>query len=146
MQNLTLPRTFLYLSLALYVVRLPFDTFCVPTGCNNWPSWATLLFGWLLADGGGSNSTWWANPLLFLGWLVMLKPNWRFNPGKIVAALAGYAALALTVSFYFAETVIANEGGIAQPITGYGFGYYAWVASAAAFAIAGTLNLFVRSE
>lgn len=145
MQDLTLPRAFLYLSLALYVVCLPFNTFCVPTGCDNWPSWATLLFGWILAGDGGANSTWLANPLLFLGWAVMLKPHWRFNPGRIVGALSGYAALALTIAFYYAETVVSNEGGIAQPITGYGFGYYAWVASAAAFAVAGTLNIFVKS-
>ena len=145
MRDMPLSRIFLLLSLALYVACLPFDTFCVPTGCDNWPSWATLLFGWLMTDAGSANSTWFANPLLFVGWLGMLKPFRRYNPGKIIAALAGYAALALTVSFYFAETVVSNEGGIAQPITGYGLGYWLWVASAAAFAIAATLNFFIRS-
>ena len=147
MPDLSLSEKLLGLSLALYIVCLPFNTFCVPTGCSDWPAWATLLFGWMLAGSGGANATWLANPLLFLGWAGMIRPDWRyFSVPRIIPALLAYAALALAVSFYFAKTVISNEAGLARPVTGYETGYWVWIASMVCFALCATVHLFERAH
>ena len=59
---------------------------------------------------------------------------------RIPALILSLAALALAGSFMFETTVITNEAGMANPITGLREGYWLWLASmgfgvvAAAFA------------
>ncbi len=147
MPDLTLSEKLLGLSIVIYIVCLPFEAFCIPSGCDDWPAWGTLLFGWMLAGSGGANSTWLANPLLFLGWAGIIRPDWRyFRVPRIIPALLAYGALAVAVSFYFDETVITNEAGFARPITGVVTGYWIWIASMVCFAIAATIHLFERGK
>jgi hypothetical protein len=116
----------LFLSVAVYIAALLQDeVFCVSGNCGDWPGYAILLFGVLAVGGNLANMAWLANPLLLATWLT----TWfgRRTPSVIV----GLAALVLAASFLFAGTVVSNEAGIANPITGLRLGYWLWLASAA---------------
>jgi hypothetical protein len=122
----------LILSVALYLLCLPFDTFCVSGQCSRWPGWGVLLFGPLGLLVSVTNWTWLANPFLFGAWLGLAIG------GKLPSVTSGVAALALSltalviaVSFLFQRQIMTNEGGILFPITGYRIGYWIWLSSIA---------------
>jgi hypothetical protein len=114
----------LIISVLLYVVCLPFDAFCVSHQCSNWPAWGILIFGPLgLPSGAVANWTWLANPALFSAWIF------QFVGERLVAAILGFIACAIAVSFLFLRDVVTNEGGVPFPITGYRVGYWIWLSS-----------------
>ncbi len=121
-------RVALVLSVILFAASLRQDAFCVSGICSDWQGWSILLFGAL------GHTSWFANPLLGVSWIATLLAR------RIPALILSLAALALAGSFMFETTVITNEAGMANPITGLREGYWLWLASmgfgvvAAAFA------------
>lgn len=116
------------LSVILFAASLRQDAFCVSGICSDWQGWSILLYGAL------GHTSWFANPLLGVSWIATLLAR------RIPALILSLAALALAGSFMFETTVITNEAGMANPITGLREGYWLWLASmgfgvvAAAFA------------
>ncbi|MFN4017290.1 MAG: hypothetical protein ACK4JB_18260 [Reyranella sp.] len=121
-------RVALLLSTILFAASLTQDAFCVSGICSDWPGWSILLFGAL------GHTSWFANPLLAASWIAALFAR------RLPALVLSLAALGLAGSFLFETSVITNEAGMANPVTGLREGYWLWLASmgfgvvAAAFA------------
>ncbi len=113
-------RVALVLSVFLFAASLTQDAFCVSGICSDWPGWSILLFGVL-----SSQASWFANPLLLAAWIAALFAR------RVPALILSVAALALGASFMFETTVITNEAGMANPVTGLREGYWLWLASMA---------------
>lgn len=120
-------RIALMLSVILFAASLTQDAFCVSGICSDWPGWSILLFGVL------GHTSWFANPLLLASWVAALFAR------RVPALLLALAALALAGSFMFETTVITNEAGMANPVTGLREGYWLWLASMAMGALAAFL-------
>jgi hypothetical protein len=129
-------RCALAVALALYVASMFLPTFCRQAGaCNDSPGYSALLIGWfevfLAKDVGPFVAlAWLANPL-FIAAAVMLALQ-KYRP----AALCSLLALLLGALFQFGTNVVANEGGVANTIVGYGSGYWIWLSSTAVLCIA----------
>jgi hypothetical protein len=120
---MTPARTLMLIAMVVYAACLPFDAICIDGNCSSWPAWSLAAFGILgvlLSDPG---IAWFANPILAFTWLSIFL-NWRW-----LAIAAGLGATALALSFLGHQTIIANEGGLVQKITGVRLGYWLWVAS-----------------
>lgn len=126
-------------SIGLFAGCLPLDSFCFEGVCHGWPGWGVLgfgLFGILSAPAG---IAWFANPLLVITWLFL------FFELTTPALLSAAAALALSASFLWFDHVGVSEGGNVSRITGYGLGYWLWLASAGcAFGAALIVRLLPR--
>lgn len=118
-------RVALMLSVILFAASLTQDAFCVSGICSDWPGWSILVFGAL-----SGQASWFANPLLLAAWVAALFA--RRMPALILSA----AALALGASFMFETSVITNEAGMSNPVTGLREGYALWLASMAMSAVA----------
>lgn len=118
-------RVALVLSVILFAASLTQDAFCVSGICSDWPGWSILLFGAL-----SGQASWFANPLLLAAWIAALFAR------RVPALILSGAALALGVSFMFETTVITNEAGMANPVTGLREGYALWLASMVAATVA----------
>ena len=112
-----LARVALMLSVILFAASLTQDAFCVSGICSDWQGWSILLFGAL------GHTSWFANPLLGFSWIATLFAR------RVPALILALAALALAVSFMFETSVITNEAGMANPVTGLREGYFLWLAS-----------------
>jgi hypothetical protein len=100
-------------------------------------SWGLLLIGWMGVYFGVF--AWLANPLLLLSWMLFLRR-------KFGAAFVGSAAaLLFALSFLLHSTIVASEAPTYEPVTGYGLGYWLWLASMLIMA-AGTLHLHLASR
>ena len=113
-------RVALVLSVFMFAASLTQDAFCVSGICSDWPGWSILLFGVL-----SSQASWFANPLLLAAWIAALFAR------RVPALILSVAALALGASFMFETTVITNEAGMANPVTGLREGYWLWLGSMA---------------
>lgn len=125
-------RVALVLSVILFAASLTQDAFCVSGICSDWPGWSILLFGAL-----SGQASWFANPLLLAAWIA------AFFARRMPALILSGAALALGASFMFETTVITNEAGMSNPVTGLRAGYALWLAS---MAIATVAAFFARSK
>lgn len=117
-------RVALLLSVILFAASLTQDAFCVSGICSDWPGWSILLFGAL------GHTSWFANPLLAASWIAALFAR------RLPALILSLAALGLAGSFLFETSVITNEAGMANPVTGLREGYWLWLASMAMAVIA----------
>ena len=100
-------------------------------------SWLLLLIGWMGLYVGVF--AWLANPLLVLSWMLCLR-------GKHGAALiVSTAAVLFALSFLLHSTIVADEAPTYKAVTGYGVGYWLWLASMLIMA-AGTLGLYLASR
>ena len=110
----------------VYVAALVQDeVFCVAGKCDDWPGYAVLLFGVLAVSDEPGNVAWVANPLAFVAWIAILIGR------RLPALLLSAAALGAAASFMLAKTVVSNEAGIANPVTGLRLGYWLWLSSLA---------------
>jgi hypothetical protein len=82
------------------------------------------LIGWVLIFEGVF--AWLANPCLLVSWISMIV-----RPIPYEGIVGSVLALALTLSFLLQKQVTTNSAGDVSKITGYGAGYWLWVASAA---------------
>lgn len=105
------------LSVILFAASLRQDAFCVSGICSDWQGWSILLFGAL------GHTSWFANPLLLASWIAALFAR------RLPALVLSLAALGLAGSFMFETSVITNEAGMANPVTGLREGYWLWLAS-----------------
>ncbi len=114
-----LTRVALVFSVILFAASLTQDAFCVSGICSDWPGWSILLFGAL------GHTSWFANPLLCASWIASLFSR------RVPALILALAALALAGSFLFETSVVTNEAGMSNPVTGLREGYWLWLASMA---------------
>jgi len=80
-----------------------------------------LLFDWL-SIGDGAGFTWFANPLIFLSW-ILLRRRTR------VSLWLSIGAMLLSISFMFIDEVVTGESGSLEKILSRGAGYYFWLGS-----------------
>lgn len=111
-------------SIALFVVCLPFDAICVNGSCSGWPAWSLLLFGVLNVDESLGNWSWWANPILFVGWMWATTPDNR--PRRIRLSIS-IAALIFALLPLISGTAGVSEAGGVSVIEGYRIGYWLWL-------------------
>lgn len=133
------PKALLAASLVLYAICLANDGYYID-GANPraWSAaWGLLLLGWLAV--GTGVLAWLANPVLFLGWGFF-----HFKRFKSAAACAA-TALLLMISFLLADKIISSENGDYSTVTGYGLGYWLWLASSVAF-LAGSIMAVMRAR
>lgn len=105
------------LSVTLFVISLTQDGFY--TGAHNpWPGWNILLTGWLELMYLKVN--WFANPVLLLAYFFMLIKQYG------LAAIASLTSVIFAASFLARKTIVMDT---ISHITGYGIGYWLWLAS-----------------
>ena len=97
------------------------------------PAWVLLLLGWVGLFHGVF--AWFANPLLALGWAFSFSGKYR--EGSWISG----AAILFILSFLLHSTVISSEAPTYSKITGYGLGYWVWIASATALFLSNILAL-----
>jgi hypothetical protein len=120
----TSSRYMFWLSVALYLACLTQDGYFIAG--NNPRAWSPaiglLLVGWL----GLSQAvfSWLANPFMILAWFSY----WKLKPGRALTCSA--IAFLFMVRFLFEKRVLSDENGRTSAITGYGLGYWLWIASA----------------
>ncbi|MEJ5103000.1 MULTISPECIES: hypothetical protein [Chryseobacterium] len=125
----------LLICLALYIASLPFTA--VYAKGHEMSGLACALLGWAEMEGGGI--AWMANPLLFIGAFFLL-----LKQVKIAAALS-LIAFGLTFCYLSVGEITVNEAGHQFPITGYGPGYFLWIASCFTL-LSGCIILIVTSK
>jgi hypothetical protein len=128
-------RHIFWLSMALFAACLTQDGYYI-AGNNPraWsPAYGLLFLGWL----GLSQPVfeWIANPLMILAWFLFRKskPGWALS----------FSALAFLfmAAFLLEKRIISDENGRTSAVTGYGLGFWLWLASAAVMAAAAGLAL-----
>jgi hypothetical protein len=118
---------YLWLSLGLFILCLCFSAYDVgfPSGeRSDGRGFHLLLVGWMGVLAG--IPAWLANPVLVLAWYVALR---RMHQLSFILSLV---ALVLMLSFLAVSEVEGSASGQPSPVTGYGVGYWLWVASALA--------------
>ena len=96
-----------------------------------------FLLGWMNITAAGIS--WLANPALIISYIKHAK-------GKLKHALYfAIAALVFSLSFLLFNEIIVNESGSKSLITGYGPGYWFWLASIIAD-LAGIVIALVREK
>jgi hypothetical protein len=125
-------------SVALFLLALTQDGYYIE-GSNPraWaPAWGLLLIGWLGLFYGVF--AWVANPLMAAGWLLCgLK---KYRAGGALAAMA----MLFMLSFLLHSTVISSEAPTYSRISGYGPGYWLWIASAATLLLANAAAMILQ--
>jgi hypothetical protein len=114
-------------SAVLFVASLFGNAYCIDEAGNVrvWmPSYLLLLIGWLGPAVGVF--AWLANPALVIAWIAMVA-----GASSEEAICPAMAALLLALSFLLHRTITVNEAGHFDRITGYGWGYWLWLGSAA---------------
>ncbi|WP_347216165.1 hypothetical protein [Chryseobacterium sp.] len=109
----------LLISLILYIASLPFTA--VYAKGHEMSGLACALLGWAEMDGGGI--AWLANPLLFIGAFFLLLKQIK------ISVVLSLIAFGLTFCYLSVGEITVNEAGHKFPITGYGPGYFLWIAS-----------------
>lgn len=109
----------LLICLILYLASLPFTA--VYAKDHEMSGLACALLGWAEMEGGGI--AWMANPLLFIGAFFLLLKQIK------ISAILGLIAFGLTFCYLSVGEITVNEAGHKFPITGYGPGYFLWIAS-----------------
>ncbi|WP_156778000.1 hypothetical protein [Chlorobium ferrooxidans] len=118
----SIPFIFFVCSVFLYSVSLSQDSIYLEGGQQNTSGLFLLLFGWIGLLIG--YYAWIANPLLLVSWLSFL-----FNSYSI-GSMASIGSVVFMFSFLMINTMPSIETSIKYQITGYGPGYWLWVASA----------------
>lgn len=96
---------------------------------ETWTGATFLTCGWAAPLMGSVVCGWYANPALFLGWLLLALR--RYGAGVVTLAIAAVLALS-SVSLFGAE-VWQNEGGVNNlRLHSFALGFYLWLASVVA--------------
>ncbi|MDM1557171.1 hypothetical protein PYS58_18065 [Chryseobacterium indologenes] len=125
----------LLICLILYLASLPFTA--VYAKGHEMSGLACALLGWAEMDGGGI--AWMANPFLFIGAFFLLLKQIK------ISAILSLIAFGLTFCYLSVSEITVNEAGHKFPITGYGPGYFLWIASCFSL-LAGSIILMKTSE
>ncbi|WP_176042717.1 hypothetical protein [Burkholderia stabilis] len=126
-------RALLAASLLLYLVAMftaPFRTGAPQP--HPWADgWQVLLTGWMGVFAG--IYAWLANPLVLAAWLLTVK---RHRTQAVVLAVL---ALLVGASFLTQHRILVNEAGDVEPVHLDAIGYWCWLASFGAAAVAAAL-------
>jgi len=119
----------LLLSVATYLACLPLIAFSVYNG--PWHSWKVLAYGWFgILIGHPAHFLWLANPALVTAWILMaISLSEGSKTTKVIAISTSSIALVLAASFLLPATIMANEGGVPEPIRSREAGYWFWLTS-----------------
>jgi hypothetical protein len=145
------------LSVTAYIACLPLVAFSlVPGPSGGWTSWHVLIYGWIGLVAASQNAPhliWLANPVLLVGWVLVLAAltdgSSRGIDGSsrgIVVAAVWASGFALAIAAFSLRPIgiVDNEGGVAVPIVSRGAGYWLWLLSMVC-AFASAILLPVRS-
>lgn len=113
-------------SIILFVASLTQDGYYIAAdNPRAWaPSFGLLLIGWIGVLQG--IPAWLANPMLAAAWASIY---FRSKGLVKLGLVCGVASLCFSLSFLKVDEIIANEAGGTSRITGYGPGYWLWIAS-----------------
>jgi len=120
-------------SIGIYSVSLSQDSIYLEGGQQNTSGLFLLLFGWFGLLIG--YYAWIANPLLLISWFAFLFKKYQ------IGSLMSIGSVAFVFSFLMINTMPSIETSIKYQITGYGPGYWLWVASAACSVAANLIAL-----
>jgi hypothetical protein len=117
-----IPKAVVILAIAIYVGSLTQRAFYVdnPHVWND-PAIFPLVIGWLGIFQGVV--AWYANPLLFVAWVLFFIGMRRLATAFLVGAFV------LAVSFLSVKSLQASDAPTYTDVTGYGAGYFLWLAS-----------------
>ena len=123
------------LSMALFVVCLTQEGYRTAGVTNGALGIKLFGLGWLALLAG--KLAWIGNPLLFQGWVLVIRgrPLWGLS--------AGVAALAFILTFLSSTTMPIDESGNIEQIVGYGLAYWVWLLSAVVFVVGAVWLSFV---
>ncbi|MBV8324774.1 hypothetical protein [Chryseobacterium sp.] len=125
------PYFILLISLILFIASLPFPAVYVKD--DSMYGLACLLLGWAEMDGGGI--AWLANPLIFFTALFFLMRKTK------ISLLLSLLSLFLMLCYLSVGEITTDEAGHKSPVTGYGPGYFLWVASCLTLFIGNLVSL-----
>ncbi len=109
-----------YISMMLFLISLTQKAYCTTDSCSD--SFLVFLLGWAAAFTSFAGTSWLANPLLILSWILLGK--------KLkLAMLLCVGAFILALSFLLAGEVTANENGQQHQIVSRNAGYWLWLTS-----------------
>jgi len=109
------------LSIGLYLPCLALEGVCTTGECGLGA--LQLFFGFFGFFAAPANLSWLANPALFIAWANAMEQDWKVGMvGAIAAPIFAILPLLMT-------EIVINEGGVATRITGFGLGYWFWLAS-----------------
>ena len=102
-------------------------------GDDSITGWWALFLGWFLIFGGDpAGLAWFANPMLWLAWVLVLKGFYR--AGIMLGILAFSVGL---LTFTLKNLVLLTAY---NPVKGMGLGGYLWLASMVVVVIGGPLE------
>lgn len=89
----------------------------------HYPSYLAFLLGWTYFDGvRWEGFVWFANPLYFLGIVLMIKENYNAVFPFIISSF-------LASSFMFFDNITITKSGRIAPIIELEVGYFLWLSS-----------------
>lgn len=124
------------ISFVVLAISLANDAFYVDDADNprKWaPSFALFFVGWAAMLGGAPAGTFWwlANPALVASWFMFSYRSTR--PFAVIPAIV---ALFVSLSFLLCKEFPNGTSGSFSRITGYGAGYWLWIASITVMVVA----------
>jgi len=126
----------LIISISLFLISLTQKCFCTDNGCGD--TIAVLFSGGLGFFLSMAGFTWVASPALFISWAALKnKPDTSPIFSAIATALSG--------SFRFFHTIVADESGGLTKITAYKCGYWLWLSSCIAM-LTGSVIVYVLED
>lgn len=132
---------FVAASVLLFIASLFLDGFYIdrPDDPRAWsPGYGLLLLGWMAVLMGVP--AWLANPAVMAAWILLLVDL------KRAAFAAAALAMLFALSFLLWDKIITDEAGNYSKITGYGSGYWCWVASAAMAFLGGIVAICIARK
>jgi hypothetical protein len=126
-------------SAILFAASLPLDGYYTGNSDKGSPCYLLLLLGWLGVFDG--IVAWFASPFLVFSWMFIWFRSLRFvSLGCILLAIC------LSLSFLLQPDVLKDEGGNRIDITGYGLGYWLWVASISVVVLGNLILIWIGSK
>jgi hypothetical protein len=122
------------LSVGLFAASLLTHAYYAPSHSEHPLGWQLLVDGWFGLIFFGI-SAWLANPFLLFGWLACHLGRYD------VSAVLSLVALGFMLSFMRIDTIPVDEAVNYAKITGYGPGYWLWLASAVVLFAASIVGL-----
>lgn len=118
------------ISFVLLAISLVNDTFYVDReGSESPPGYALLFMGWMGMLFG--RFFWLANPALIAAWFMF-----SYRSTRAFAVVPAIVALLLSLSFMLCSQSPNGTSGTFSRITGYGAGYWLWIASITVMVVA----------
>ena len=141
MRKLSVSKKIFISSVIILMISLAMPTYCTGADdCGGFGSgFLAFFFGIVGVLVGGAYLCWFANPFLVLSWFfIKRKP--------LLAVL--FSAMAISIGLFFMtyDEIIINEAGHSGTITGYGIGYWFWLASMAVVFIGSLWHLITHKS